>query len=321
MCEALVGLRKAMGSYAAGFDAALISAADAARVVADASAIEKMAATVKALAAARLAETELWRRDGDRSPAHHLARTTGTSVSQAGEAIETAKRLQQLDKTNAAARRGELSPQQAAAIADAASADPSAEERLLDLAAGASLAELRDEAARTKAAALPDPEARRRKIHDERLLRDYTDASGAWNLRARDNPEVAAAIMARLAPSIDELFKKARAEGRNEPREAYAMDALAELARSSGAGGGRAGPATRAPAKIIARVDLAALFRGMPTDGEVCELLGYGPVATSTISEMIEAGGFLALAGTRAEQVHGEPKRAVRPRSSITNIR
>src|SRR5947199_1491228 len=106
MCEALVGLRKAMGSYAAGFDAAVISAADAAVVVADASAIEKMAATVKALAAARLAETELWRRDGDRSPAHQLARTTGTSVSQAGEAIETAKRLQQLDKTNAAARRG-----------------------------------------------------------------------------------------------------------------------------------------------------------------------------------------------------------------------
>src|SRR5438067_715016 len=102
MCERLVGLREAMGSYAAGFDAALISATDAAGVVADAAAIEKMAATIKALAAARVAETELWRSDGDRSPAHQLARKTGTSVGQAGEAIETAKRLQKLDKTNAA---------------------------------------------------------------------------------------------------------------------------------------------------------------------------------------------------------------------------
>ncbi len=42
-----------------------------------------MAATVKGLAAARLAETGSWRTEGDRSAAHQLARRTGTSVVQA----------------------------------------------------------------------------------------------------------------------------------------------------------------------------------------------------------------------------------------------
>src|ERR1700694_5254782 len=36
----------------------------------------------------------------------------------------------------------------------------------------------------------------------------------------------------------------------------------------------RAGPA----AKVIVRVDLAALLRGYPTAGETCELVGFGPV-------------------------------------------
>ena len=50
-------LRESLSEYAAGFDAAVLSAAQAAEVVEQASRIEKMAATVKALAAARVAET------------------------------------------------------------------------------------------------------------------------------------------------------------------------------------------------------------------------------------------------------------------------
>ncbi|MEA2972008.1 MAG: hypothetical protein QOG82_466, partial [Actinomycetota bacterium] len=69
-------LRESLSVYAAGFDAALLSAAQAEEVVDQASRIEKMAATVKALAAARVAETGSWRTDGDRSAAHHLARRT-----------------------------------------------------------------------------------------------------------------------------------------------------------------------------------------------------------------------------------------------------
>ena len=304
MCDTLVELQEAMRRYAASFDPSLLGGADAAAVMGRAGAIERMAATVKGLAAARVSDSGVWKAGGDRSAAHHLARTTGTSVGQAGEAIETARRLARLPALSAAARRGALSAQQAAAIAGACGADPGAESRLLEKAATSSLGELRDECARTRAAADPDPEARRKSIHDGRYLRGHTDAEGAWHLHMRDNPEVGAEIMAALAPIRDRLFTAARAEGRHEPAEAYAADALAELARGGvGAGGPRGG---RSRAKVIARVDLLALLRGRPVEGEVCELAGFGPVAASAIRDLIDTGDpFLAAVVTKGEQVVG----------------
>jgi len=230
--DGLGQLRDAMGAHAVGFDASLLSGQQAALAMRHAAAIEKMAATVKALAAARAAEAGVWKDAGDRSAAHHLARTTGTSVGQAAEAIETARRLEHLPTAAAAARAGELSAQQAAAVAAAATVDPTAEARLLEKAESSSLAELRDECLRTRAAAEPDPEARRRSIHQRRCLRAYTDAEGAWHLQMMDNPERGAEIMATLEVVRDRLFKAARAEGRHEPLEAYAADGLVELARS-----------------------------------------------------------------------------------------
>src|SRR5688500_16881085 len=73
MCERLGQLRDAVGRYAAGFDASLLSTVDAGLAVVEAAAIEKMAATVKALAAVRAAEGGAWREAGGRSAAHHLA--------------------------------------------------------------------------------------------------------------------------------------------------------------------------------------------------------------------------------------------------------
>ncbi len=234
MCVAIAELRESMGRYAAGFDPALVSATDAAMVVDHAAAIEKTAATIKALAAARVADTDLWRRDGDRSAAHHLARTTGTTVGAAADALAVGRRLDQLPDTAAAARRGELSPSQVSAIADAAGADPSAEARLVDAARHSSLQELKDDCARTKAAASADAEARRQRIHDSRYLRAYTGADGAWNMHVRNNTEVGAEIMAVINPICDRIFAKARAERRREPHEAYTADALTALARTAG---------------------------------------------------------------------------------------
>lgn len=65
-------VRQAMGTYAAGFDAALLSAEQATLAVREAAAIENMAATVKALAAARSTTTAAWKGAGERSAAHHL---------------------------------------------------------------------------------------------------------------------------------------------------------------------------------------------------------------------------------------------------------
>ena len=226
-------LRESLSDYAAGFDAAVLSTAQAEEVVEQASRIEKMAATVKALAAARLAESGSWQAEGDPSAAHQLARRTGTSVVQAAAAIDTARRLESLPETAAAARRGELSAEQACAIADAAGSDTAAEHDLLETARRSPLAELREQCARTKAAGHVDLEARRRRIHQRRSLRSFTDGEGEWHLHCRNNPEVGARIMAALHPIQEEIFRQARSEARHESPEAYAADALAELASRS----------------------------------------------------------------------------------------
>jgi hypothetical protein len=268
-----------------------------------------MAAVVKALAAARLAETELWGQGGDKSPAHMLGRRTGTPVSQAAQELENAKRLAAHPKTDAAARKGKLSPQQAAAITDAAEADPGAEDDLLDMAGDGSLQELRDEAARRKAAAT-DPEERHRRIHAERNVRSWTGPEGRWKLSAEGTPEAGAKFMARLGPIADALFNKARAEGRREPTEAYLFDALMAL----GAEDEEARPKRAGTTKVLVRVDLEALFRGCPTSGEVCEIAGFGPIPVSVVEELLAQGDtFLAAVITRGQAVTGVAHLGRRP--------
>jgi Domain of unknown function (DUF222) len=270
-----------------------------------------MAATVKSHAAARVAETEAWKRDGDRSAAHQLARTTGTTVGQAREALDSARRLQDRPATDAAARRGELSAQQVAVITDAAAADPHSEARLLDRSRRASLSELRDEAARTKAK-FCDLEARRRRIHEQRRLRTWHDTDGTSNPHLRDNPEVVAGIMATLEPIRGEFFEAAREEGRREPMEAYAADALAELARRADGTNGDGNRSRRA--KVLWRVDLLGFLRDHPLGDEVCEIAGYGPVAPSAIRDLLETEDpFLAAIVTKGKDVVGVAHLGRRP--------
>lgn len=308
MCERLAELGGAVGACAEVFDAALLPASQAEGVMERAARIEHMAATLKALAAARVAETELWRVGGDRTPAHMLARRTGQTVSGAARELEAARKLAGHPTTAAAARKGRLSPEQTAAITDAADADPAAEEDLLDLAERASLGELRDEAARRKAAAT-DPDEAHTRIHDERAVRSWTGPDGAWRLSAQGPPECGARFMARLQPVVDALFKTARAEGRREPVEAYAFDALMGLAQD-----GHAPKARSGTTKVLVRVDLETLVRGRPAAGEVCEIAGYGPVPVSVVEELLAEGDtFLAAVLTRGRRVTGVAHLGRRP--------
>ena len=82
----------------------------------------------------------------------------------------------------AAATSGGLSFEQAAAITDATSANPSVEQRLVREAATESISQLRQSCARVKAAADPDREGTEARIHGRRSLRRYRDGEGAEHL-------------------------------------------------------------------------------------------------------------------------------------------
>jgi hypothetical protein len=150
VCESLVELCGSMRRFAFAFDPSTLSGVEADSVVAEAGALERMAAAVKGLAAAQRAGEGMWKATGDRSAAHHLSRITGTSVGRAGEILDTARRLSALPVAAAAARAGELSAEQAAAVTRAASADPASESRLVGVARSASLSELREECGRVR---------------------------------------------------------------------------------------------------------------------------------------------------------------------------
>ena len=300
MCEQLSELRRALERSASSFDASALPAVLASRVVEEASAIEHIASTIKALAAARVAETETWKNDGQRSPAHHLAKKTGTSVGDAQRELDRAKRLAKHPKTEAAAKAGKLSPRQAAAITDAADADPAVEDTLLAKAGDLSLRELEEEAARAKAR-VTDPEDRHKKVQQRRHLRTWDDREGGAHLHAYGTPEAIAQMMGVLDPIKDRLFRKARHEGRREPTEAYGFDALLEAL----CGGGGEKKSSGA-AKVLIRVDLEALLRGRPASDEVCEVAGFGPVPVSVVDELLRRGDtFWAAVITRGQAICG----------------
>jgi hypothetical protein len=300
----IADVRSALARLASGFDPAILTAEAAAAVVADAAAIESMAATVKALAAKRVAETTVWRRDGDRTPAHHLARTTGTTIGEARELLHTAARLESLPQVDAAARRGDLSARQAAVIADAAVSAPDAESRLIETARHASLGELRDECARTKAAALPDAEARHRAVHAGRFARRRACGDGAAEVVYHSTPDEVAAVWGVVERYREKAFTRARRDGVRESFDAYAADGLLAMARAAAGAGDAIAPRRGSDAKVIVRIDHAALARGHTDAGEVCEIAGLGPVAVSAVRDMLSTGdAFVAAIVTKGTDI------------------
>jgi hypothetical protein len=298
----------AVRKFAESFDPALVTARDAERIRNEAGLIKRVAAAIEAQAAARVAETSLWKKSGERSAAHELAAKTGTSVAQARDAIETGRRLQGLPATADALSRGEISMEQASLVASAAGADPESETRLLEATRNESIGELRETCARIKANSC-DLEARRRRIHDQRGIRSWVDGSGTGHLHLNDNPDRVAEIVAGLAPTRDQLFKKARKEGGRERPEAYGADALHQMVcRPRGA------VKAAATTKMLVRVDLEKLVGRATSGDQVCEIAGYGPIAISAVHEMLETGDpFLAAIVTKGKEVVGVAHLGRRP--------
>ena len=96
--------------------------------------IERTGRTVKAMAAAKVAESAVWRGHGDRTAEDWLARTTGTTRAEAAKELQCGRDLQAVPEVARAATAGELSVRQAEAIAGAAAVDPAAAGRLLESA-------------------------------------------------------------------------------------------------------------------------------------------------------------------------------------------
>lgn len=305
----LTAFRVAAEDLVARLDIAQLDANAATHVVRDVTAICNMMATVKAIAAAVVAASTVWKKEGAVSAEAWLAAASGASAGQAREVLATAARLRTLPRTAAVARRGGLSPQQVAAITDAAVVAPAREAELLELADREGLGRLRESCLRVKSAADPSPEATYLRQRAARSLIRRTDGEGMWTLWARSTADDGARFNAALDPIIDEKFRAAHRAGVRESREALALDALIELAAravgatpiaspssrpvgddgppEAGRGPARGAVRTPEPFQAILRVDLEALTRGQVRTDEVCEIDGVGPVPVCRARELL----------------------------------
>jgi hypothetical protein len=294
MCESLSALRQAASELVAGFVPATVELGRLHQVIDDAAAIEKMMATMAAMAASRLAGTGP-ARSARAQAVRELAKASGTSLRQAGEALEAAGALGAQPELDAAARAGELSRQQLALVAATARSAPDATGELLALARAGSVGELAEGAARARAAG-KDLAALEQQAHARRGLRAWTGQDGAWHLYATGRADQGARLMAAIRPFAEEAFRAARRAGRRERPEAYAFDGLVALASAGGGGSPRA--------EVLVRADLDALLRGYPVDGEVCELAGAGPVSAQAVYDMMASGSaFLKGIVTKGKDV------------------
>ena len=230
MFERLVRVRGQLAELVTAVDPDAVSGPTAREWWAEFDRIERLGAAGKTLLARRIAQTHRPARQGTKTAAEELARKSGSSTGAAKDSVETSNRLPEQPRLQQALRGGALSTAQVALISSAAAANPAEEARLVELASRVSLGELREECARVRAAADPDPEATNRRLHAQRQLREWTDGEGFWNLHAKGTPQAGAAFNTALQPIIDRLFRDAYRQGRREPVQAYAFDALMHLA-------------------------------------------------------------------------------------------
>jgi hypothetical protein len=265
-------------------DTEVLEPTSAVRLVERFSKIERLASAGKTFAAARVSSTGAWRGEGDRSPAHWVARKTGVSVGRGVEILETAKRLKELPETQKAVREGKLSEAEASQIASAAGVCPSKESDLLDAARVEGLAGLRERCARVKAQATPDEIARHAAVHRSRFLHHFM-RDGGFYLEGKFTVEAGARVIASLEPYKDAIFRQARQSGLRESYQAYAADALVAMATDVAKGAGAVKPSPKS--RVEVRVDYSALVRGVAEADELCEIPGVGPIPAATARAML----------------------------------
>lgn len=263
--------------------------------------IARSAAAARTLLARRVDDSLEWKRRGFASAAELVAATAGTSLSAARTELDTSRRLRELPTTRREMLRGTVSAVQGHVIADAATADPAAEQCLITEARRSNLRELREAAGRVKANADANPDATYARLHRQRRVSRHTDAEGMLHLHAQGTPPEGAVVLGELDRLTDEIFRERRKEGIAESHDAYVWDALVRMAERSRDGSGSS--RTRNPRHLgLLRIDVEALHRGRVEGEELCEITGVGPVPVRVARDLL-GDATLKLVITRGVDV------------------
>lgn len=259
-----------------GFDPSVYSGADCAVLAEEFAAAAKAFQAASVLAAARAVECGSHRDRGFADGADWVARVSGSTGSQARQALRTAGQLEASPDTRQALLAGDISMPQAVEVAD----DTSGE--LLELARRSDLTRLRDVARERRMAAVPAEELHQRQ-HAARYFRHWRDQMGMVCFAGSLPPLVGLPLVRRIdvaAAKAALAARKTKGDGPAEGRDAHAADALVALSA-----GGSAKPA-RKGVDLVVVADLNALRRGHAHPGEPCHIIGGGPIPAEIAKEL-----------------------------------
>ena len=297
MLDRLGSLIEELQGCVEGLDAAQLDGSVAMELCAQFARIERLGGAGRLVTAQRVKETEVWRRGGSRTAADWVARQTGCDPERAKDGLEMAGSLPECPFVGVELRAGGLSEAQAHVIAEAAAVRPEAEVRLVEFARTNSLRRLRQECRRVKNADESAAEECKR-VHRDRALKTWLGRDGATCGTFRLTSEAGAAFLGAIEERKAKHVKASRREGRREPFEAYAADALVELVTEER---DRSGGRTRPKTMVIVHVAYEALSRNALGDGEVCEITGIGPVPLE-VAQSLAADSILRVLVTNGGQ-------------------
>ncbi len=282
----------------ADFDPLVLSGADCAVIAEELAVTEKVCAAARAAAAARAVGLGAHRGRGFANGVDWLARHTGSTSGQARMALDIATAVAACPDTKRALFVGQVSLAQAQEITHAQADVPGAESDLLELAKRSGLAAVRDQARRIRAAAA-DPDQLHARQRRAREFRWWRDSLGMIRYTGAFIPEVGVPIMNRVDAECDRLRRTHRHDvGGGESRGAYAADAMAALLAGTG-------PTRPARTELVIVCDLALYRRGHAHPGEVCHIIGGGPIPVERARYLAEDAFIKAVLhdGTRIETV------------------
>ncbi len=230
------------------------------------------------LLSARAVASGAYKQRGFNDGAAWMARQVGGTTGQARQALETAAGLADCPDTRLALLEGELSLSQAAEIVKTESDTPGAEAELLEFARKSDLAQLRDKTREHRQANTDVNELHRQQLK-ARHFRHWRDPLGMVCFTGALPPETGVPFINRLVLAAQRARRDVQQNvGERERFEVYAADALAAMAVG--------GTARSARTDLVIVCDLFAWRRGHTHPGEVCQVIGGGPVPVELAHEL-----------------------------------
>jgi HNH endonuclease len=263
----------------AALDPELLSGADCLALHDELAAAVKAGQAALLVLSARAIACGAYKQRGFNDGAAWMAHQVGGTTGQARQALETAAGLAGCPGTRLALLEGEPSLGQAAEIVKTESETPGAEAELLEVARHSDLAQLRDKAREHRQANTDVNELHRQQLK-ARHFRYWRDRLGMVCFQGALPPETGVPFINRLVLAAQRARRDAQQNGGERERfEAYAADALAAMATGEG-------PARSTRADLVIVCDLLAWRRGHAHPGEVCQVIGGGPVPVELAQEL-----------------------------------